>query len=121
MNIFVAGWNLTDDMQEFALNGLRRMVSTYPVLDPESLCSVVGPQVIAAVMREKWDREVSSLLPGASGAATGICFYDGCLVEPSGRFNAMNAQELSTHWNEIGSRVEGQFSAVRADIEVPFL
>jgi asparagine synthase (glutamine-hydrolysing) len=121
MNIFIAGWNLTDDMQEFALNGLRRMVSTYPVLDPESLCSVVGPRVIAAVMHEKCDREVSSLLPGTSGAATGICFYDGCLVEPSGRFNAMNAQELSTHWNEIGSRVEGQFSAVRADVEAPFL
>lgn len=33
----------------------------------------------------------------------------------------MNAQELSKHWNEVGTTVEGQFSAVRADLERPRL
>ncbi len=121
MNVFVAGWNLTADMQEAALAALRRMISTYPVLDIQSLCWARGPRVIAAIMHEKPDGRVSSPLPCVFKTAAGICFYDGCFVDPSGRFNPMNAQELSAHWNDVGTTAEGQFSAVRVGLKTPRL
>lgn len=96
------------------------MTFTFPVLDSKSLCEVAGPRVFAAIMHEKSDGGASP--PSrAHRFAAGICFYDGCLVDPSGRFNPMNARELAIHWNDIGTTVEGQFSAVRVDLETPRL
>lgn len=107
-------------MRSFALASLRGMVSAYPCLDAESIRKVAGERVFAAVMHEKSDGNMEGLRCGQFSASQ-ICFYDGCLIDPSGRFNPMDADELSAHWHEIGNTVEGQFSAVRADVQVPFL
>lgn len=107
-------------MRSFALASLRGMVSAYPCLDAESIRKVAGERVFAAVMHEKSDGNMEGLRRGQFSASQ-ICFYDGSLIDPSGRFNPMDADELRAHWHEIGNTLEGQFSAVRADLRVPFL
>ncbi|MEO6823926.1 MAG: hypothetical protein ABI167_04220 [Nitrosospira sp.] len=102
-------------MRDSALISLRRMTSVYPILDPTSLCEVAGSRVFAAIMHEKLD---GSMLRCVYRTAVEICFYDGCLVGPSGRFTP---RELSAHWGEVGTTIEGQFSAVRANLETPRL
>lgn len=121
INVFVAGWNITMEMQNSALLSLRRMTSIYPSLDLQSLNELAGPGIFVAVMQlSNSDRGDSSLRMQIHGTATELCFYDGCLVQPSGRFNPMNAQELFYHWDEVEAS-EGQFWTVRAQLEGPRL
>lgn len=107
-------------MRNSALASLRGMVSAYPCLEPESIRELVGQRVFAAIIYAKSDGDTERLRCTQLSTSE-ICFYDGCLIDPSGRFNPMDAYDLSAHWDEIGNTVEGQFSAVRADLQVPFL
>src|SRR5262249_40248000 len=89
----------------------------YRHLDPNTLlteASQSGVVKLAAVAHGSHQAE-----PRRYRAKRGnsVVLYDGFPVEPFGRYPAWDAESLLEHWQHVGPTLEGQFSAVRVDVE----
>jgi hypothetical protein len=86
-------------------------------LDPSSAwqCSSRSQTIVAAGMHHA--SEVSRPRHYLHRAEEELVFFDGLPVQPHGRFDARSATALATHWGELPETLEGQFNAVRVDLE----
>jgi len=85
-------------------------------LDPATLQTFTAPSgtVTAATL----GHSPELVAPRRHVAATDdvVCFYDGLPVDPEGRHAPHDAAVLLERWEELAGTLEGQFSAVRADL-----
>ena len=119
MNVFVVGWNRRGPERALALDALRAMHDTYPLLDATTIGSWESERACAAWLQppeEAWGprryvhRDEHELV-----------LWDGTAVDPSGRIAAHDAAALSQHWADLTDRLEGRFVALRIDAQTDTL
>jgi len=111
MNLYVAGWDLTEQEQVTATDSLREVACDYPSLDADSLWRAPEGRAFAACIQSntaaRGSRQYIYQKPDE------IVLFDGCMVDIDGRLNAMCASELSANWEILPARLEGRFSILR--------
>ena len=111
MNVFLLGWNLTDDLAGAALQALGELHCQYPQLDPTTLSSRKHGAAFVAFMHTSDSagapREYTFSTPG------GLTLWDGVCVARTGNFAAHRAEELDRHWDSLIETLEGQYVAAR--------
>ncbi len=118
MNLFVVGWNLPSPVVSALMANLRRLTAVYPQIDEATLWQTAPhPNVFAACMGTGQSAAAPRRYVAESAGHLG--FYDGCLIDREGRFEAHDAGALLAHWDELAGRLEGQFAAFRLAKDEP--
>ncbi len=120
MNLFVVGWNLPEGVAASALTALRRSITIYPQLDLSTFWQAPAhPTVLAACISTSLEAARPRRYVCEGPSDTG--FYNGCLIDREGRFEAHDAIALLTHWDELAERLEGQFAIFRISKVEPMI
>jgi asparagine synthase (glutamine-hydrolysing) len=113
VNLFVVGWNCRPAERDRALEALRSMHATFPLLDPPTLHRWDGTRGFAA-----WMHTADAIAqPRRYVHATPhqLVLYDGTLVDTAGDLATHDAAVLAANWNSLPERLEGRFAAARID------
>lgn len=111
MNLFVVGWGCRPEERSRAVQALRAMQDTYPLLDPDTLGVWNGTGGFAAWMHT--NPAMAAPRRYVHQTDRELVFYDGTLVDPTGTFAAHDASALASHRDKLTDVLEGSFSVVR--------
>jgi asparagine synthase (glutamine-hydrolysing) len=111
MNLFVAGWNYPREERCLALETLRAMHATYPLLDPETVGHWECERGFAAWFQPA--RAAAGPRSYVYSTPGELVLFDGTPVDPSGRIAAYDAAALASHWSHLTGHLEGRYVAVR--------
>lgn len=117
MNLYLAGWNLTEKEQDTATRCLQEISRDYPSLDADSAWRTPAGAAFAACVHS--DAAVSGSRQYLYQQSDEVVLFDGCMVDVDGQMDAMRAGSLASHWDDLPARLEGVFSAVRIQYQVP--
>lgn len=109
--MFIAGWNLSAQERVRAFGAFGGMVEVYPQLDPGSAWQVSSGKAWAAGMHDPYDDRQNRQYVFRAEQETVI--FDGCPVDRTGRFWALDAAALAVHWSLLPEVLEGQFVVLR--------
>jgi hypothetical protein len=113
MNLFVIARNLPDPQR--ARVTLADVARIYPLLDPGTLTTFGSDSLYAAVLHTAHAAAAPRRYHAQRRGA--FTLYDGCPVEPKGRFAAHDAFDLDHHWEHLHESLEGSFFAARLEGE----
>lgn len=117
MNLYVAGWDLTEQDQTTAVRCLQEISRDYPSLDASMAWRAPQGRAFAACVQsdplKRGTRQYIHEQPNE------IVLFDGCMADSSGALNAMRADNLAVHWPDLPDRLEGNFSIVRICPQAP--
>jgi asparagine synthase (glutamine-hydrolysing) len=114
MNLFLIARNLKPSRRHI-LASLRGMTEVYPLLDPGTLTTFGSDSLYAAVLHTAHAAAAPRRYHTERRGA--FTLYDGCPVEPKGRFAAHDAFDLDHHWEHLHETLEGSFFAARLEGE----
>ena len=112
MNLFLLAWNLPNEKVPLVLSEIDKMKAVYQLLDPNTIWSFgQGSPVFAASMHTA--NEAAAPRIYVKRSENQVVLYEGSLVDRTGSFNPHDAEDLSLHWNDLPSALEGHFVTVR--------
>ncbi len=113
MNLFIVGWNLSEKWYSRVLAELQRMTEIYPQLDPSTIWhrSSVSGMVLTASMHT--NNLAAAPRRYVTHGDNEVVFYSGLPVNSTGNYLAHQAEDLSSHWNQITENLEGMYCIVR--------
>jgi hypothetical protein len=119
VNLFVAGWGRSADVAARAWDALRRAATRYPQLDPGTAWKAgAGPGWVAAVQHPP---RVAAPRVYTVHDPRRVVLYDGCPVPLREGVVAHDAGSIAAHWDELPDVLDGQYAAVRLDLDQPRL
>jgi len=113
MNLFILAWNPPDGLLPSALAELRHMAEVYPQLDPTTLWHYNNEDEMAFAASMHTAEHAATPRRYVFRSHGHVTFYDGCLIDRVGGFQAHNAEALSSQWAQLPEALEGRFVAVR--------
>jgi asparagine synthase (glutamine-hydrolysing) len=118
MNLFLLGWDLPNDMFQTAVTALRQMVNVYHQLDPDTLWHLEkGQTAFAASMHTA--TEAAEPRRYVWRTDDQVTFYEGSVIDQTGRMRANSAAMLAEHWDQLASCLEGQYVVARVVNQPP--
>jgi hypothetical protein len=111
LNLFVAGWSVTDADVTAALAALDNTARMFPQVD-------IGTRSVhrtRTTLVASVSHSARAAAPRRYTAVIGDDFvtYDGCPYDPTGVVVASDAASLHRHWSQLSDILEGQFVVVR--------
>lgn len=112
MHLFILALNLPKESSSQVLAELQQMVEVYPQLDRDTLWHYSQAETVFAAGIHQPNHAIAPR-QYVSLSSEQVVFYDGCLFDRTGSFNAHHAQDLALHWQQMHEVLEGQFVAVK--------
>lgn len=113
MNLFVAGWGVSDALRKHAERAFTEILAAHVHVDPSTRSSTFDDGLFALYAHTSADDARPRVY--ASRRQAELVFYDGCAVDPSGRIRAHDAGDLAMNWERLATALEGQYVALRVD------
>lgn len=111
MHLLAASWGLDDHEIERVRSSLAGVARAYPQLDPATAWHESAGRAFAAgvhhPVRAIVPRRYVARRPGE------VVTYDGLVYDRRRDFDAREAAQLATRWDELPERLEGQLAALR--------
>lgn len=115
VNLFVIGWNLTQQERHRAIEALTATHEAFPLLDASTIGSWSNGRGFACWMHHAAKTlKPRQYIHRSNGS---LVLYDGVAVAPSGRYAAHDARELVVNWDSLSDDLEGHFAAARFESE----
>lgn len=115
MNLFLVGIGLSELMKAAAAQAMRSATNVYPQLDVDTLGiwnernTFVGTLCTNPVVASP--REYVAKSEGA------LTFFSGVPISSDKNIVPHIAADLARHWNQLPNKLDGQFSAVKVDLQ----
>ena len=113
MNLFVVGWDGSNEERARATSALQAMHTAFPLLDPRTLATWHGERGFAAWMHV--GAEAAGPRRYHHQSADRLTLYDGTAVDPRGHVAGHDASSLASHWSTLTDHLEGRYAAVSLD------
>ncbi len=115
MNIFLAGFGLSESMKQAATQTLRSVTDVYPQLDLDTLH--IWNENNAFVGTLHTNSVIASPREYVAKSEGYLTFFSGTPVSSDGNIIAHQAADLARHWSELPKTLDGQFAAIRVDLQ----
>jgi asparagine synthase (glutamine-hydrolysing) len=115
VNLFIAAWNLSEHDRQKALAAIPGMGGVYPQLDLGTMWGVSSGKAWAGGVHDRAGGSLKRQYVFQSEQE--VLFFDGCPVDRTGRFWALDAPALAANWNSLTGSLEGQFVVMRVGRE----
>ncbi len=115
MNIFLVGFGLSELMKLEATKALRSAMDVYPQLDLDTLSVWDNGNAFVGALHT--NPVVAS--PREYIAKSGECLtlFTGMPISSDETIVPHNATDLARNWNQLPNKLDGQFAAVRVDLQ----
>lgn len=118
MNLYVAGWGLTEQEEAAAVSCLQEIARDYPVLDAGTVWRTPsGARAFAACVQS--NATAKGPRQYIHQQRNEIVLFDGCMVDVDEHLGAMRADKLAANWQSLPMRLEGSFSILRIRPQIP--
>jgi len=119
MNLFLLGWQLSEEIVESALTEFRDMVEVYPQLDPTTCLHEISADGSTFATTMHHSDEAIAPRRYVWKEDDEITLYDGILFDSTGGFAAHDAGELARHWHDLPEKLDGHFVIARVEQTPP--
>jgi hypothetical protein len=115
MNVFLVGFNLSESMKIAATKALRSVTNVYPQLDLDTLNIWDDGNALVGTLHT--NPVVAS--PREYVAKSGRCltFFSGTPISSDEKIVPHRAADLADNWSQLPKKLDGQFTAVRVDLQ----
>ena len=115
MNIFLVGFGLSESMKEAATQTLKSVTTVYPQLDLDTL--TIWNESNAFVGTLHTNPVVASPREYVAKSEGCLTFFSGTPISWDGKIVPHHAADLAKNWSQLPKKLDGQFAAVKVDLQ----
>lgn len=116
MHAFAVAFNASEESLERLNVGLRGLGEEFK-LDPATTWTARSRSRVVFATGVHHAPDAARPRSYLAQTESEVVFFDGLPVHPLARIDACHARSLAEHWGELPTALEGQFNAVRVDLE----